>query len=253
MKITFLGTGTSQGIPVIGCSCGVCRSADKRNKRLRSSLLIEEGSSSIVIDTGTDFRLQALRSNMMRLDAVLLTHAHADHLNGLDDVRPFCRGSAIPVYGNMPALDELRERFSYIFRTGQRGGGKPKIRPIAVDTREFRIPGFDTSVLPVPVCHGTLQILGFRIGGWAYVTDCSRIPAESYPLLEALDVLVIDALRHRPHETHFSVQQALREIELIRPKRSFFTHLCHEVEHGELEETLPKHIRPAYDGLSFTI
>lgn len=247
MKVTFLGTGTSHGIPVIGCTCSVCTSTNPKNKRSRCSVWVEDENTSIVIDTAPDFRQQALRQGIGTLDAILFTHAHADHVHGLDDIRPFSWTQTVPVYGNRATIEEIQVRFQYIFIETQKGGGKPKILLNEIKT-SFQIGTL--AVIPVPIFHGKLNILGFRIGSFAYITDCSGIPEESYPLLTDLDVLVIGALRYKAHETHFSVSQALAEIEKIKPRRAYFTHLCHRIEHASLSSELPGHIRPAWDGLT---
>lgn len=255
MKLTFLGTGTSHGVPVIGCSCAVCRSEDPRNNRMRCSVLVQDGETNIVIDTGPEFRVQALRAGLERLDAVLLTHAHADHLHGLDDIRPFSFHRPLPVYADTHTLAETRDRFSYVFRRSQAGGGKPRIELVPVE-RPFRVGSIQFT--PLPILHGELSILGFRFGDFAYVTDCSRIPAETWPLLSRLDLLVINALRHRPHPTHLSIGEAIDVVNRLRPRRAFLTHLCHDVDHTELARELRAGLdtgavaaptEPAFDGL----
>ena len=251
LKAILLGSGTSHGIPVVGCGCRVCRSADPRNSRMRASVLVEAGPARILIDAATEFRLQAVRAGLDRLDAVLLTHAHADHIHGLDDIRPLTRERPVPVFANAETLAELAERFSYIFRETQAGGGKPRIMLEKAGRSAFETAG--VRVQPVPLRHGRLAILGWRIGGFAYLTDASEIPEDSRGLLEGLDTLVIGALRRRPHPTHFSIDQALAEIARIRPGRAFLTHLCHDLEHAELESELPSGVRPAWDGLELEI
>lgn len=251
MKLLILGSGTSNGVPVVGCGCAVCRSRESKDKRMRASLLVEgSGGERAVIDTGPEFRLQALRAGITRLDAVFLTHAHADHLHGLDDLRPLCAGDSegIPVYGNVHTIAELRERFAYIFRTTQRGGGKPHIKPLAVDA-PVRLGGLIFT--PVPVRHGVLDILGWRIEepeetkteedaavntkGAVYLTDTSSIPAASFRGMGKPRVLIIDGLRVRPHETHFNYEQALDAAAAIGAGRTWLTHLCHEHSHRETE------------------
>ncbi|TFG62402.1 MAG: MBL fold metallo-hydrolase [Spirochaetales bacterium] len=246
MQIIFLGTGTSHGIPCIACSCAICTSSDPKNARTRASIWIRHRHLSLLIDTSTDFRFQAIREGMTSLDAIFFTHAHADHLHGLDDIRPLCRDKTMPVYGNEATLTEIRSRFNYIFEDTQKGGGKPKIELISLGNGAVDLG--DLAVQPVPIKHGSLDILGFRLGGFAYLTDCSGIPEESYKLLENLEILVIGALRDKPHETHFSVPEALAEIGRIRPERAYFTHLCHNLEHQELLSRLPPNVEPAYDG-----
>jgi len=235
---------------MIGCSCEVCTSLDQKNNRTRSSIWIEYKDTSILVDTTTDFRTQAMREGIHDIDAILLTHAHADHIHGLDDIRPFSYNHAIPVYGNSPTLEELRCRFEYIFMETQRGGGKPKIDLHTVDS-PFYIGSIE--IVPVPIMHGSLTILGFRIGTFAYLTDCSGIPEESYSLLHDIDLLVIGALRYKDHETHYSVSQAIKQIERIGAARAYLTHLCHRLEHTTLLDELPGHIRPAWDGLTLFV
>ncbi len=247
MLITILGSGTSHGIPVIGCSCPVCGSHDPRNKRTRASIWIRDGETSLLIDIAPEFRLQALREGIDRVDALFLTHAHADHTHGLDDLRPLSRKKVIPVYGNRKTLREIRRRFSYIFEEGSEGGGKPRIS-IEEDER-FPVRVGDLEVRAVPVLHGSLPILGYRIGEFAYITDCSSIPEDSLPLLEGLSVLVINALRYAPCSTHFSIAEAVGASERIGASMTFLTHLCHDVDHETLMHELPKKIKPAYDGL----
>ncbi len=252
MRLTFLGTGTSHGIPVVGCGCPVCRSRDPRNGRTRASVLVRTKGVSLLIDTATEFRLQALREGIRSTDAILFTHAHADHLHGLDDIRPLCGSAPIPVYGSSNTLEEIRRRFDYIFHPRRKGGGIPRIDTFAVEGgRPFSAAG--VSVTPVPVRHGGLSVFGYRIGGMAYLTDCSEIPESSFPLLEDLDLLVLGALRYRSHETHFSVPEALAAIERISPRRALLTHFCHDIDHGTLKKELPRGVAPSYDGLTVRI
>lgn len=256
MELEFLGTGTSHGIPVIACSCCVCRSADPRDVRFRSSLLVRgAGGERILVDAGPEFRLQALRAGIERLDALLLTHAHADHLHGLDDVRPLTVLRPLPVYGNRPTMDELRRRFEYIFLSTQLGGGKPSLRT-EVAEGPIRIGGIDAT--PVPVLHGELPILGwlFEEAGRraAYLTDASSLPPGAVEALGSLDVLILGALRATPHATHFSFDQALELVRELAPRRAFLTHMCHEHSHTEIQDYLdrrkpPCPIAPAHDGL----
>lgn len=253
MRLRFLGTGTSHGVPVIACPCPVCRSADPRDRRYRSSVLVREGEASLLVDAGPEFRLQALAAGLERIDALLLTHAHADHIHGLDDLRPLTRGRPLPVYGNRPALEELRERFAYAFRRSQEGGGKPRFELLEL-AEPTRVAGLEVS--PVPLRHGELPILGFRIGALAYLSDCSAIPESSRPILEGVETLVIDALRARPHPTHFSLDEALAEAERIGARRTWLTHLTHDHDHAWLEDYCARRLpgaRPAWDGLELEI
>ncbi len=251
MNITILGSGTSHGVPVIGCRCEVCTSEDSRNKRTRSSAWIRDNGQSILIDTATDFRTQAIREGIDRLDAILYTHAHADHLHGLDDTRSLTKDRAVPLYASRATADEIRSRFDYIFRDTQPGGGKPQVSIHEIETDPFDIGSLH--ITPVPVLHGKLSIFGYRIASLAYITDCSAIPEESYPLLEGISTLVIGALRDRPHITHFTVEEALEASRRIGALRTIFTHMCHDLEHEELSSRLPDGAMPAYDGLSLEI
>lgn len=263
MTVTILGSGTSHGVPVIGCSCPVCRSLDPRDSRYRASALVRtEAGASILIDAGPEFRLQAIRAGLTELSALLLTHSHADHLHGLDDLRPLSHDAAIPVHALPQVNAEIRERFPYIFSSQTEGGGVPSLELRDIDpARPFSAAG--TSILPIPIKHGSRDILGFRIGDFAYLTDCSAVPASSLPRLGGLAVLVIDGLRDRLHSTHFSIAQAIRAIADIRPRKAYLTHLCHEVSHAQaaglcrdyaVAEGLPEGlVEPAYDGLAISV
>jgi phosphoribosyl 1,2-cyclic phosphate phosphodiesterase len=258
MIVELLGTGTSQGVPMVGCSCGVCRSGDPRDQRLRSSLYVQGAAGErIVIDTGPEFRLQAIRAGIDRLDAVLLTHAHADHVHGLDDVRPLNRHGEIPVFGNAETVAEVGERFSYIFRTTQAGGGKPQIR-LTVAADPFRIGRL--TITPLPVRHGDLAILGWLVAEGdarvAYITDASAIPETSRALIRNVAVLVLGALRNRPHPTHLSFDQARRVAAESGAERVYLTHLCHEHSHREMLDLLESErskVAPAWDGLRLEV
>jgi phosphoribosyl 1,2-cyclic phosphate phosphodiesterase len=252
MRVTFLGTGTSTGVPVIGCGCRVCTSSDPRNRRLRPSLLLEWGDFRILVDSSSDFRQQALLHRIHRLDAVLYTHAHADHVMGLDDLRiyNFRQRADLPVYGSASTLEDLRRTFWYAFEETQEGGGKPRL-----DLRQVQAP-FDLlgeRVIPVPLWHGDLEVTGYRIGDFAYCTDCNRIPPESMRHLGGLDVLVLDALRPTAHPTHLSIPEALSILTDLQPRRAYLVHMSHDVEHAETEAALPESVRLAYDGLVLEI
>ena len=252
MRVTFLGTGTSTGVPVIGCRCRVCSSGDPRNQRLRPSILMEWEGRKILVDSSSDFRQQALRHGIDRLDAVLYTHCHADHVMGLDDLRiyNFRQRSELPVYGNPETLEEIRRTFWYAFSDTQEGGGKPRLDLRPVDGA-FDLLG--RRVEPVPLWHGRMPVLGYRIDDFAYCTDCNRIPEASVRVLESLEVLVIDALRHTPHPTHFCLSETLAALALLRPRRAYLIHMGHELDHEETERTLPPSIRLAHDGLILEI
>lgn len=248
MRLTFLGTGTSTGVPTLACDCRVCGSSDPRDQRTRPSVLLEYDGRAIVIDTTPDFRQQALRTRMRRLDAVVFTHDHADHVLGLDDVRVFYfrQQVPIPIYADSRTMESIRRIYKYIFDQKYPYGGLAKLDPHLIDG-PFDLWG--ETLIPVPVLHGELPVLGFRFGRGAYVTDFSAIPEKTLPLLEGLDVLVLDALRHKPHPTHSSVAQSLLLVERLRPQRAFFTHIAHELGHEETNAALPCHVRLAYDGL----
>jgi phosphoribosyl 1,2-cyclic phosphate phosphodiesterase len=248
MQLTFLGTGTSMGVPVIACRCAVCRSTDPRNRRLRTSALLEAGGRAILIDAGPDLRQQALTVGLTRLDAVLLTHAHADHIAGIDDLRPlnFAQRSAIPVYGSESTLGAVRERFAYAFAEPD-GSTRPALELIAIASGvPFQIG--PVHVLPFDVQHGSWTITGFRIGNLGYVTDASGLPAASRSQLGQLDLLVLNALRHTPHPTHLSLAEALALVEQLHPRRALLVHMCHELDHQAGNALLPEHVRLAYDG-----
>jgi phosphoribosyl 1,2-cyclic phosphate phosphodiesterase len=250
MRVTFLGTGTSTGIPVIGCHCRVCTSSHPRNQRLRQSVLIEANGKYGLIDTTPDLRTQLLRNPIPRLDFVLFTHSHADHLMGLDDIRPFNfrQRESIIAYANPNTAKAIRRAFSYIWdMSTQIGGGKPQL-----DLREveeaFTHDGIE--IIPIPVAHGEWTILGFRIGRFAYITDTNGVPPESRRLLEGIDILALDGLRPGPnHPTHFTIAQAVACAEEIGARETWLIHLAHEVDHEEAEAMLPAGIRIAYDGL----
>jgi phosphoribosyl 1,2-cyclic phosphate phosphodiesterase len=252
--VTMLGTGTSHGVPMIGCRCSTCRSTDPRDRRLRPSIYVAvRDRARILVDTATDLRQQALQHGIDRVDAVLFTHAHADHILGLDDLRSFnvLQGSAIPCYGSREALDTIRRQFSYVFEAPlQEGGGVPQLT-----TTEIAGPlsMFGIRIVPVRLWHGKLPVLGFRFGSFAYLTDCNRIPDEAWSLVEGVDTLVIDALRDEPHATHFTVDQAIAAAQRIAAKRTYFTHMTHDLPHARTNARLPTGMELAYDGLVLDI
>jgi phosphoribosyl 1,2-cyclic phosphate phosphodiesterase len=252
MKVTFLGTGTSTGVPTLGCRCEVCRSVDPHDKRTRPSLLLEFDGRAVVIDTSPDFRQQALRQDLNRLDAVVFTHDHADHIFGLDDVRVFYLRSKIPIpiYADERTMGTIRRVYKYIFDQDYPYGGLAKLDPHVIDG-PFDLWG--EGIIPLQVFHGSLPVLGFRFGRAAYVTDFSTIPEPTVPLLEGLDVLILDALRREPHPSHSTVGQSLKWVERLKPRRAFFTHIAHELRHEATNATLPPVARLAYDGLSLEI
>ncbi len=252
-RVTFLGTGTSHGVPMIGCECPTCRSADPRDRRWRPSIIVEMADgTSVLVDTPPDLRTQALTFDVRRVDAILFTHPHADHLLGLDEVRRYnaLQRRPIPCYGDEQTVAEIRRVFAYVFNPPQQGGGVPRIEL-------FRLAGpfcmGGQTIVPVPVLHGTQPILGYRVGPFAYLTDCSAIPDSSWPLLEGVRVLTLDALRDRPHPTHFTVAQALDVIARLRPERAYLTHICHDLPHAATSARLPAGVQLAYDGLVLEI
>jgi len=248
--VVFLGTGTSHGVPTIGCECGVCRSSDPRDKRTRSSIYVVcDDDERVLVDTTPDLRTQALREDIRRVDAVLFTHTHADHVMGLDETRRFnmLSGRAIPVYGDGPALDDIRQMFKYAFVPGApKGGGVP-------DLRLFPLGGpfclGRTEVMPLSIHHGPWNILGFRMGRLAYLTDCNGIPAESWSRLHGVEVLVLDALRRTPHPTHFTLDEAMAVARRLGAPQTYFTHIAHDLGHAETCASLPSGMSLAYDGL----
>lgn len=250
VTVSFLGTGTSTGIPVVGCHCRVCTSTDPRNTRLRQSVRIEANGKHFLIDTTPDLRLQLLRDPIPRLDFVLFTHSHADHVMGLDDIRPFNfrQRESIHAFANASTAKAIRRAFSYIWDPAtQIGGGKPQIELHEIDG-PFTHDGI--AITPIPVSHGDWTILGYRIGGFAYITDTNGIPDSSMPLLEGLDVLAIDALRPGPaHPTHFTIGQAVAIAERIGARKTWLIHLAHEAEHAEVEAGLPEGVGVAWDGM----
>ena len=249
MKITFLGTGTSQGIPVIGSSHPVCLSLDPKDKRLRSSVLLEWADSSYVIDCGPDFRQQMLSYGTDRLDGILFTHYHADHTAGLDDVRPYSqRFGEIAFYCDKVVAENLRERFQYIFATKNRYAGAPKVSLNEINDESFELRG--KKIIPIEVMHGNLKILGFRIDHLAYITDAKTLGDKEIDKLKDLDVLIVNALRIEPHPTHFNLEEALEFIERVQPKKAYLTHISHRLGfHRKVSKILPPHVFLAHDGL----
>jgi phosphoribosyl 1,2-cyclic phosphate phosphodiesterase len=252
-KITVLGSGTSVGVPTIGCPCAVCHSADPRDNRLRPSILISYQGRNVVVDTTPDFRTQALRAHIERLDAVVFTHSHADHLMGLDDVRPFNfrQKDGIPIYAHEDTMAAIHRCFPYIFDGAKKESNVPRL-----DARTFTGEPFDLFGMPfrpIPILHGSQTIYGFRFGAAAYLTDHSEIPESSLELLRGLDVIFLDALRYKPHPTHSTVDRSVKTVELLGARRAFFTHICHDLAHERAESMLPPHVRLAYDGLEIQV
>jgi len=256
VKVTVLGSGTSHGVPAIGCDCAICTSPDPKDKRTRPSIYLRTNETAILVDTSTDLRMQALVNDVRRVDAILFTHSHADHVMGLDDVRRYnqMQKGAIPCYANADTLANLRQMFAYVFNPPKQiGGGLPELVLREIDG-PFTIG--DLRIVPIALWHGKLPILGFRIGAFAYLTDCNRIPDESWPLLTAdggVRVMILDALRHRPHSTHFSVGEAVQVAQKLGVERTYLTHISHDLAHAATNAQLPAGVELAYDGLVLTI
>ncbi|HEY9015294.1 MAG TPA: MBL fold metallo-hydrolase [Gemmatimonadales bacterium] len=257
MRLTFLGTGTSFGVPQIGCDCAVCRSSDPRDKRTRSGAVLESDGATILIDTPPELRLQLISAGLTRVDAVVYTHEHADHINGIDDLRIFSvrQGKPLPLYGPEETLDRLRASFNYIFDDSVRpyvGTSKPRLTLHRTDPgRTIHIAGVE--VLPLAFQHGHLRVFGYRFGRLAYLTDVKEIPADVREYLRDLDVLVLNALWWRPHPTHLSIAEAVQAAQELGARRTYLTHLTHETGHAELAAQLPSGILPAYDGLTVEV
>ncbi len=251
MEVTFLGTGTSHGVPRIGCSCPVCTSADHRNKRFRSSIHLKQDSYSIIIDTGPEFRLQVLRSHITHLNAVFYTHNHADHMNGIDDLRVFSEQEPLAVFGPNQVLQDIIQRFPYAVGENPWRGGLPQLVLHEVSTSGVTVGPL--KFIPVPLIHGCRENFGYRIGQFAYLADCKEVPESSLPLLHDLDILVLDALRYKEHPTHMSVDEAIATAQRIGARTTYLTHMSHRVEHQELDAYLPETMHPAYDGLTITV
>jgi phosphoribosyl 1,2-cyclic phosphate phosphodiesterase len=257
MRLTFLGTGTSFGVPQIGCGCAVCRSTDPRDKRTRSGAILEAAGSNILIDTPPELRLQLLAGGFSRIDAVVYTHEHADHVNGIDDLRIFSvrQHGPLPIYGPSETLGRVRSSFNYIFDDAVRpyeGTSKPRLSLHPTEPGQPVIMA-GVEVLPLAFQHGHLRVFGYRFGGLAYITDVKAIPETAFDRLRGLDVLVLNALWWRPHPTHLSISEAVDTAQALGARRTYLTHLTHETGHAELEAQLPAGIFPAYDGLTVEV
>jgi len=253
LKINFLGTGTSQGVPVIACKCKVCSSLDFRDKRLRASVYIEVDGQSLVIDSGPDFRHQILRENITNLDALIFTHEHKDHTAGMDDIRAFNYKDkrSMPIYGRESVLNQLKKEFSYIFENAHYPG-IPQVDLVPITNQAFKIN--NTEILPIEVLHYKLPVFGFRIHDFAYITDANYISEEEQQKLQNLDVLVLNALQKEPHLSHFTFDEAVALSQKLNAKKTYFTHISHKLgTHREVSKELPANIQLAYDGLKIEI
>ena len=253
MKVTFLGTGTSQGIPVIGSQHPVCLSTNQKDKRLRVSVLIEWDDYSYVVDCGPDFRQQMLTNNCTRIDGILFTHEHSDHVAGLDDIRPFFFNQGdIPIYAHKRVLEILRKRFEYIFVTEDKYPGAPSVKEIAIENKPFKAGNL--MVVPIDTNHNRVQVFGFRFNDFAYLTDVKTVEPVEIEKLKGVKVLVVNALREKPHHSHFNLEEALNFIDIVKPEKAFLTHISHYMGfHDEVQQKLPKGVFLAYDNLQITI
>jgi len=253
LKVTFLGTGTSQGVPVIGCNCEVCLSLDFRDKRLRTAIHLDIQGQSWVVDTGPDFRQQMLREHVQRLDAVIFTHAHRDHTAGLDDVRAynFLQQMDMPIYGTQPTLDQLKVEYAYAFEKNA-PLGLPRLDLNVIDEKPFSIKGIE--IIPLPVMHLRMPVFGFRFGNFSYITDANFIPDETLERLKGTEILVLNALQHERHVSHFNLTEALAMAEKINPKKTYLLHMSHKLGlHATIEKGLPDNVSLAYDGLQLDL
>ncbi|OFY62902.1 MAG: hydrolase [Bacteroidetes bacterium RIFCSPLOWO2_02_FULL_36_8] len=249
MQITFLGTGTSQGVPVIACDCKICRSIDYRDKRLRSSIHIQHKNTSVIIDSGPDFRQQVLRERINKLDALIFTHAHKDHTAGMDDVRGFnfSQDKAVPVYGTLEVLNQIKQEFEYVFNNSKYPG-IPKIDLVEIDNKPFTVG--DITLIPILVKHHKMPVFGFRVGDFTYITDANFIPEEEMKKIYGSKIIVLNALRKEKHISHYTLEEAVEVLKILKPERAYLTHISHQLGlHEEVEKELPEFVRLGYDGL----
>lgn len=250
MKITFLGTGTSQGIPILGCDCAVCSSTDEKDKRLRSSIMLQDKGLTIIIDTGPDFRQQMLREKVKKVDAVVFTHEHKDHLAGLDDVRPynFLHRMVMPVYATERVQEAIKREFHYVF-SGEKYPGIPQLELTTIHPQATFNIG-DIEFIPIEVMHAQMPVLGFRVGNFTYITDANHIAEPEKEKIRGSEILVLNALRREPHISHFTLEEAIELIKELKPKKAYLTHISHQLgKHEEISKELPDFIELAYDGL----
>ncbi|MFT5618634.1 MAG: phosphoribosyl 1,2-cyclic phosphate phosphodiesterase [Arenicella sp.] len=254
MKITFLGTGTSQGVPSIACQCETCQSTDSKDNRTRASIMVEVGKTNFVIDTGTDFRHQMLREKVMKLDAVVFTHAHKDHTAGLDDIRPFyfMNKKDMPIYGVKPVIEQLKQEFAYIFAEFKYPGVAGVEVNLISKANDFQVG--EAKLTPIEVMHYKLPVLGFRIQNFTYITDANFISEEELEKVKGTEILVLNALQKEEHISHFTLEQAIELVQKIQPKEAYFTHMSHRMGlHADISKELPENIHLAYDGLKLEI
>lgn len=251
MIVELLGTGTSHGVPRIGCSCPTCTSQDPRDNRMRSSIWLQTADTSVVIDTGPEFRIQALRAGIRELDAVFYTHNHADHLNGIDDLRVFTEVRPLDIYGPEQVLKDIKGRFPYAVTSRVQFSSLPRLQLRSLPSEGVTVGSLH--FIPIPLIHGCREVYGYRVGRFAYLTDCKTIPAASLAQLQGVEIVVLDALRHETHPTHMNVQEAIATARSIGAKMTYFTHMTHRISHAALLASLPDGFEPAYDGLRFTL
>lgn len=251
MIVELLGTGTSHGVPRIGCDCPTCTSQDPRDNRMRSSIWLQACDASVVIDTGPEFRVQAIRAGIKKLDAVFYTHNHADHLNGIDDLRVFTEIDPLNIYGPEQVLEDIKVRFPYTIKSRVQFSSLPRLQIHSLPAQGVSVGSLH--FIPIPLIHGCREVYGYRVGSFAYLTDCKTIPEESLALLQGVKIIVLDALRHETHPTHMNIREAIATAERIGAKMTYFTHMTHRISHEALLASLPEGFEPAYDGLRINL
>ncbi len=253
MKITFLGTGASPGIPMLGCECPVCISPNPKNKRLRASILVQNNGSNFLVDASSDLRQQCLKNDVKNVDAIFFTHHHADHILGIEELRAFYffQKKAIPCYGNEETFEEIKKTFHYIFEPTDYQGTVSQLDLLPVNGELINFA--ELKIKPLEIDHGSLKIIGYKFNNAAYITDCNHVPEKTEPELKGLDLLILNALRYKPHTTHFNFEEAIKTVERLKPKRALFTHMNHEVDHEKANKETPSPIELAYDGMTVEI